>query len=111
RQISSLLWDIARLGHQIRTTINLANIYSQFEPKEARASVAAKLAEANGSAEKPNWIGEGRNAIPSLAVAQQKVAQLQGEVQKQEGMIQQLQAAKQAKQQQAEQAARGADAT
>jgi hypothetical protein len=110
RQISGLLWDIGRLGHQIRTTNNLAMMYRQYEPKEARTSIQAKLAEANGSAEKPNWI-DGKPAIPSLAVAQQKVAQLQGEVQKQQGVIQQLQAAKAQKQQQAEQASRQAEAT
>jgi hypothetical protein len=111
REIARLVWEIDQLGQHIQTTNVLAANYSKFEPKEARAAVAGQIAAANGSGDKPNWIGEGPNGVPTLAAITQQVNQFQGEVAKQEAMIQQLQAARQQKAREAEQAARQAEAT
>ena len=111
REIARVLWEVDHLGQHIQTTNMLATNYGKFEPKEARAAVAAQIAAANGSGDKPNWIGDGPNGVPTLASITQQVNQLQEQVTKQQAMIQQLQGARQQKAREAEQAMRQAQST
>src|SRR5439155_25246038 len=109
REISRLLWEIGQLGQQISNTNTLAKAYAQFEPKEARSAIQARLAEVNGAAGKPNWVGEGANAIPTLATAQQQVQQLQAQVTQQQEQIKQMDAKRQQLMGEAQKASRVAD--
>ena len=110
RNITHLLWEIDQLGQHIQTTNLLAANYAKFEPKEARAGIAGQIAAVNG-ADKPVWMGEGPAAIPTLKAVTDQVTQLQAEVQKQEGMIQQLMAAREQKNKEAAQASQQAQST
>jgi len=103
REITRLMWEIAQVGQQIQISNNLVGSYAQFEPKEAKAKAAAEAAAVTGAADKPVWIGENATAIPTIAAAQQKVADLQDQIAKQQQAIDALQAQKKQASEQASQ--------
>ncbi len=103
REIGRLMWEIGQLGQQIQTSNNLVGSYAQFEPKEAKDKAAADAAAVTGAPDKPIWVGENGAAIPTIAAAQQKVADLQDQIAKQQQAIDTLQAQKKQASEQASQ--------
>lgn len=110
REVARLLFEIGVLAQQVRTSKNLAETYKQFEPKDALAAAQTQTAAATGSADAVAWVGEGQTAVPTLSAVQQKVAQLQDEVAKQDAELKRLEGMRAEASKAAEDSARAAGA-
>ncbi len=105
------VWEMDRLGAQIDWGNKLVAGYRKFDPKPGMDAVTAKKSEAQGSAEAQAWFSHGSATIPTLAAAKAEADRLNGEIAQREKKLADLEAQRRAALDEAEKAARAADAS
>ncbi len=113
-----LIREMELLGIRIAVGNTLEKGYGQQNPKSIQADYAKKIADAQGSADKPAWFADekGGVSLPTLAAVKQDASRLQSEISKRQAEIDALnqkqndQQAEVDKLQQAADAAKGREA-
>jgi len=89
-EIARLISEIAQVGQSVAVGNTLVDGYRKQDPADARARIRERLAEAQGSAGKDVWVDTGKNPIPTLAAARQKLSAAQEAVSAKQAQIRQL---------------------
>ncbi len=91
-KIAGLVGEITHTSQQIAAGNVLVAGYQKRDPKAERDAVQAKIEEAKGGAGKDAWFKQDKepSTIPTLEAAKAKVAQLQGEISKNESQLKDL---------------------
>ncbi len=87
-----LIREMELLGIRIAVGNTLEKGYAQQNPKSIQADYAKKIADAQGSADKPAWFADekGGVSLPTLAAVKQDASRLQSEISKRQAEIDSL---------------------
>lgn len=88
--IARLTSEIAQVGNSVSMGNTLVDGYRKQDPAEARARIRERIAEAQGGAGKDVWVDTGKNPIPTLAAAKQKLSAAQELVASKQSQIRSL---------------------
>lgn len=79
-QLARAVNDATAIAQQIRTGGTAIAAYKNFDPKPITTAISDKIAEAQGSADKRDWVKTGDSTIPTLTAAKQNVSKIEGEI-------------------------------
>lgn len=80
--IADLLSSLKQLINQIQSGNDAAASYAKLDPKPVLDALALKVAEVQGSADKPAWFTHDDARIPTISAVKQEISRLEGEIAK-----------------------------
>ncbi len=108
-ELNGWLWQIDQIGARIAANNQAIADFKLLEPKQLLADAQSRVDAAQGSADKPTWMGEGSGAIASADALAKQVANLQSQIDKINEQIKQVSAQRAELVKQADEASRQSD--